>query len=218
MITTDQLYQQYGGTSIPSFDGDPKNNGQCEQWYLMVRTKRDGLPVVFGNAIDRWYTQEPQQYDYIPIAAGVYPKKDDYVVWGPGVGSSAGHIDVCAEDGTATGFVGYDSNWEDVPTLRTIQHDYSLGILGYVRVKGAVMGPTQTEVIDAFAQYGAGTPTAQQIKDYTSNPWTSLLNDLLVFVNDRLQASLVNEQKLTDQINNGTTGYVLLTTPVYTKK
>lgn len=80
------------------------------------------------------------------------------------------------------------------------------------------MGPTQTEVIDAFAQYGAGTPTAQQIKDYTSNPWTSLLNDLLVFVNDRLQASLVNEQKLTDQINNGTTGYVLLTTPVYTKK
>lgn len=137
-MTTDQLYQQYEGTSIPSFDGNPANNGQCEQWYLMVRTKRDGLGVVSGNAIDRWYDQEPE-YLYISFATGIYPRKDDYVVWGTGVGSQYGHIDVCAQDGNAGGFVGYDSNWGGSKILQTINHNYNFGILGYVRFKGGTM-------------------------------------------------------------------------------
>lgn len=151
MATTDSLYDEYKGESIPSFDGNPANDGQCEQWYLMVRTKRDGYPAVSGNAIDRWNTKETDKYDYIPFASGIYPKKDDYVVWGSGVGSKYGHIDVAAQDGTASGFVGYDSNWNDIPTLRTIQHNYQYGILGYVRRKGAIVD-ANGKVTDAGAR------------------------------------------------------------------
>lgn len=152
MPTTDELYQQYKGTSIPSFDGNSADNGQCEQWYLMVRTQRDGLGVISGNAIDRWYTQEPEYYDYIPFGLGVYPKKDDYVVWGTGVGSQYGHVDVCALDGSVTGFLGYDSNWGDVPILKTVTHNYGYGILGYVRIKeNAARGDDMT-VDDTLAR------------------------------------------------------------------
>lgn len=161
-MTTDVLYQEYEGESIPSFDGDSADAGQCEQWYLMVRTKRDGLSVISGNAIDRWYDQETEYYDYITYAPGVYPLKDDYVVWGSGVGSSAGHIDVCAVNGTSAGFTGYDSNWNDIPTLRTIQHNYEFGILGYVRRKEIDVPSTvgQTELDDLFPAF-FGYPPAQ---------------------------------------------------------
>lgn len=186
-MTTDELYQQYQGTSIPSFDGDSANNGQCEQWYLMVRTKRDGLPVVYGNAIDRWLQQEPDHYDYIPIAPGVYPKKDDYVVWGAGVGSSAGHIDVCAQDGNASGFLGYDSNWGDVPILKTIQHNYGFGILGYVRRKGSNMSDLVNGDIDNLLKDFGLTPTQA---DYNA---TKLSNkDLFYYLETRFKHAIVN--------------------------
>lgn len=139
------LYNQYQGTSIASFDGNPANNGQCEQWALMVRTKREGLPIRYGNAIDWWTDRgdDVNTYDYIAFAPGVYPQSGDYVVWGSGVGSSAGHIDLCAVSGTASGFTGYDSNWEDIPKLTIIQHNYEFGILGYIRLKGEDMADDQ---------------------------------------------------------------------------
>lgn len=147
------LYTEYQGTSIPSFDGDSANNGQCEQWALMVRTKRDGLPIRYGNAIDWWTDRgdDVNTYDYIAYAPGVYPQSGDYVVWGSGVGSSAGHIDLCAVSGTASGFTGYDSNWEDIPKLTTIQHNYEFGILGYIRLKGEDM-PDQQQISDLNAR------------------------------------------------------------------
>lgn len=140
-IPLENLYQQYKNTSIASFDGNSANNGQCVQWALMVRTKRDNLPVRYGNAIDWWLDRDndPEDYEYIAYSVGVYPKEGDYVVWGAGVGSSAGHIDLCAKDGNQQGFVGYDSNWEDKPTLQTVQHNYSFGVLGYIRLKENIM-------------------------------------------------------------------------------
>lgn len=172
METTDQLYQQYKGTSIPSFDGDSANNGQCEQWYLMLRTKRDGLPVISGNAIDRWYDQETDHYSYIPYTAGVYPVKDDYVVWGPAVGSNAGHIDVVAQNGTPIGFIGYDSNWSDSKILQTIQHNYEFGILGYIRVRENEMPISVDQLYELIRGITRREPTQAEVtnQNYLNNP------------------------------------------------
>lgn len=171
MPTTDELYQEYKGTSIPSFDGDKANNGQCEQWYLMCRTQRDGLGVVSGNAIDRWYYQEPQYYSYVTFAPGIYPHKDDYVVWGAAVGSKYGHIDVCAQDGGAGGFVGYDSNWGNSKVLQTITHNYDFGILGYIRNKGADMIETPDEAAEIIRGIFKREPTEGEIADLIGRDW-----------------------------------------------
>jgi|SRR6185312_4631469 len=176
------LYHQYQGTAIPSFDGNQKNNGQCVQWALMVRTKRDGLPVRYGNAIDWWTNRgsDVDHYDYIPHAFGIYPKTGDYVVWGAGVGSQFGHIDICAFDGNPVGFLGYDSNWLDIPKLTTVQHDYSLGILGYIRLKGQDMFNEGDRVNFNSREYGQDLGlhkelVSQQLsyKDAVAAAWSS---------------------------------------------
>lgn len=166
MSDLDELYQQNKGESIPSFDGDSANDGQCEQWALMVRTKRDGLPVRYGNAIDWWTNRgtDVNWYEYISYAPGVYTKAGDYVVWGAGVGSKAGHIDLCAKDGDANGFLGYDSNWGDIPKLTIVQHNYAFGILGYVRLKGVIMNNGD---VDNLYQSGWQRPaTADELKTW----------------------------------------------------
>lgn len=210
MASTDSLYAQYKGTSIPSFDGNPANNGQCEQWYLMVRTKRDGFPAISGNAIDRWNTKETDKYDYIPFVSGVYPKKDDYVVWGSGVGSNAGHIDVCAQDGNANGFLGYDSNWNDIPKLTTIQHNYQFGILGYVRRKGVNMAEISSalEVNQIWAANGVNrAPNQAEVTDAIGRQLSDYMAYFLQlpFVKDNLAKVLYYDQDIAAAAAQGTT-------------
>lgn len=136
-MTLQEAYNSNVGQSIPSPDGDPADAGQCVSWASYVLKNVYNHPYIYANAINWW--ENPgltDKFDFIPYTSGVYPKTGDFVVWGSGVGSQYGHIDLCATDGNASGFTGYDSNWEDIPKLTTIQHNYAYGILGYIRLKG----------------------------------------------------------------------------------
>lgn len=165
-MTLETLYNTWQGKSVPSPDGQVADAGQCVSWADAVLNQVYGQPYLYANAIDWW--QNPQLatvFDFIPYAPGIYPKAGDFVIWGTGVGSQYGHVDTCAQDGTASGFVGYDSNWEDTPILRTVQHNYAYGILGYIRFKGEDMKPVSEQVPDdttaqlLFQQLYGGNPT-----------------------------------------------------------
>lgn len=180
MAALEQLYNTYKGLTIPSFDGDPKNDGQCEAWALTVRTQRDNIPIRYGDAVDWWNNRgsDVNHYDYIPSALGVYPKAGDYVIWGAKVGNKAGHIDLAAHDGNSSGFLGYDSNWLDTPKLATVQHDYSLGILGYVRLKGQQMDyPTNGDLQTITNQCGWQKAAENKTSGAAVAMWTSGTNN-----------------------------------------
>jgi hypothetical protein len=203
-MTLDECYLKHRGTSVPSFDGNPADNGQCVAWALTVRTEVYELPVRYGNAINWWTTRgtDIDYFDYVPYTVGNYPKKGDFVVWGTEVGSQFGHIDSCAEDGNGSGFLGYDSNWSDVPVLKTIHHDYSLGVLGYIRLKEKRMNPNDGDVINLY-QYANGRPaTPEEIAVYTNKTWNApdglLYGKFVVdFLNMKKQLETANAQLVT---------------------
>lgn len=187
LATLEQLYQEYKGTPIASFDGNPANNGQCVQWALMVRTGRDGLPVRYGNAIDWWNNRgaDIEYYDYIPYAPGTAPEYGDYVVWGTGVGNVAGHIDLCAVAGDVNGFIGYDSNWGDDPILQAVKHTYVLNVLGFIRLKGGDTMNTNTPPVnrgDIFNMWRAGgmagDPSETYLSTWDGSDWKKFMYDI----------------------------------------
>lgn len=184
MTVLSQLYQRYQNTTISSFDANPANDGQCVQWALMVRTQRDDLPKRLGNAVDWWINRgtDIRYYDYIPYVIGTYPKAGDYVVWGNGVGSAAGHIDLCATDGDASGFTGYDSNWQDKPTLTTIRHNYLLGILGYIRIKEQGMNTPAVNEGDIANMWHVGgmpgDPDPKYVANWVGSDWKKFMYDI----------------------------------------
>lgn len=159
-MTLSQAFDQKAGTSIPSPDNLPQDAGQCVSWADYVLNNVYGFPYVYANAIDWW--KNPQlapDFNFIPFAPGVYPQAGDFVVWGSGVGSQYGHIDLCAIDGDESGFTGYDSNWGDLPTLREIQHNYAFGILGYIRL-GDVVNQEQYDQLLTILGLPSGTDFA----------------------------------------------------------
>lgn len=133
-MTLDQVYNKYQGQSV-SFDGIPANRGQCVQWVEFVHTEAYGHPPHYADA--RFWYEDPKEllqwYDKIPV--GTPPKKGDIVVWSGAIGGGYGHIDVCMQNGTASGFLGADSNWGGDKTVHLVQHNYS-NVLGYLRPKG----------------------------------------------------------------------------------
>lgn len=171
-MTLEQCYQTHEGESI-DFDGTGQNNGQCVQWADTVLTQVYAQTALYANAIDWWEnSQLDSAFDFIPYTEGIYPVYGDFVIWGSGVGSKYGHIDLAANDGDAGGFAGYDSNWEDIPTLRTIEHNYDYGILGYIRLKGVNMQPTENQIILAYKLAFGPTnpPTQEQITAQLGQP------------------------------------------------
>lgn len=144
-MTTDQLYSQYKGTSIPASltgDKDPSDNGQCFIWFDLVLNQRFNLPFFHADgAIDIWLTPGSlvNNFTLIPYSPNMQILKDDIVVYGAGVGSKFGHVSIAAQNGIGSNYVGYDSNWGDTAKLATINHNdkYNSAILGVLRLKGS---------------------------------------------------------------------------------
>lgn len=175
-MTLDQAFAQEAGTSIPSPDGLPQDAGQCVSWADYALKNVYGFPYLYANAINWWQNlQLAPDFDFI---SGGYPQTGDFVVWGAGVGSQYGHIDLCAVDGDASGFTGYDSNWEDLPTLREIQHNYEFGILGYIRRKGQDMVDDNITTLGYQIAFNRG-PQQGELDTWRGQPVTSLLESLL---------------------------------------
>ncbi len=166
-MTLDQCYQKYQGQSV-LVSADPSDRGQCVQWADIVLHEVYNEPIHYGNAID-WYNNPGellQNFDRISAASG-YPKKGDFVIWNQGVGSIYGHIDVCAEDGTPSGFKGYDSNWGGNKTVHAVQHTYN-SVLGYLRPKGKGQDMVTPEDLSVTAITIVGRDaTPQDVKDFS---------------------------------------------------
>lgn len=187
-MDVDQLFAQYQGQTIPASlvgDSDITDDGQCAVWAILVRTKVYGLPTRYGNAIDWWNSRgnDSQYFDYISFVPGTYPKTGDFVVWGTGVGSQFGHIDVCAQDGHSAGFVGFDSNWQDIPTLRQIQHDYGWEILGYIRRKateGEEPMVNEGDITNAFQLMTGASPRADDVAAWVGKDWKTFAYNCMI--------------------------------------
>lgn len=138
MMTLSEAYTENQGEPILVPGGGEGNAGQCEQWADYVLYNVDGKPYLYTPGAINWWqnpTLAAEGFTFIPFAQGVYPQVGDFVIYGTGVGSQYGHVSVCAENGNSSGFVGYDSNWEDSGVLQTITHDYTYDILGYIRLE-----------------------------------------------------------------------------------
>lgn len=193
-MTLTEAYNQNVGTSIASPDGNPADAGQCVSWADYVLKNVYNHAYLYANAIDWW--QNPglsDTFDFISYVSGVYPKTGDFVIWGSGVGSQYGHVDVCAVDGTSSGFTGYDSNWEDIPKLSTIQHNYEYGILGYIRLKS---NQGETDMVDdagarelltmstLLAQDGDAPdrqPTVQEVTNLIGRTYPDAMNQIMSY-------------------------------------
>lgn len=174
------------------FDGLAQDAGQCVQLVSFYLKDVLGAPVFYTNAIDWWL-----KFDGSPLVpnfdkANGPPKKGDLVIFGAGVGSVFGHIDICIQDGNPGGFLGFDSNWGGNKTAHKVQHNLQY-ILGNLRPKGGDM-PTEAEVRSVFKAYnavglspdgGPGVPSSKQVQDYTSSPWIRLVQDMLNYVEGR---------------------------------
>lgn len=160
MIDVQAVINKFGGQSL-SYDGIPANRGQCVQPIEFILTDRQvgyGLAPFWGNAIDWWNSFSgvlAANFDRIPISQDK-PKAGDFVVYNSGVGSIYGHIDFCIQDGNASGFVAYDSNWGKDLTFHRVQHNYN-AVIGSLRRKGQVVDdmvkPSEADVYSGFRQF-----------------------------------------------------------------
>lgn len=142
-------YNAYKGSSL-DVDGVPADAGQCVQWADTVLNRVYELPYFFApGAIDWWNSPSGSLDAFEEITDGSI-KVGDFVIYDQRVGSSFGHIDVAASDGSTKSYVGYDSNWGNVndpstglPILHTVTHNdqFNNYILGSLRLKGADMPP-----------------------------------------------------------------------------
>ena len=173
-MTLDQAYQQNKGTAILVPGGGSGNAGQCEQWADYVLFNVYGKPYLYTPGAINWWlnpTLEKEGFKFISIASGVYPLKGDFVVWGSGVGSQYGHIDLCSQDGDGAGFMGYDSNWGDSGILQEITHNYGFDILGYIRLEESMPQLQPGDIDKAIKGMLGRQPTAEELgnQDYANN-------------------------------------------------
>lgn len=147
-MTLDQEYQEYQGQSV-LVPGQPESNrGQCAQWSNYVLHDVYGQPYHYGNAIDWWNNPGDLENNFFKVATSNPVIKGDFVIYGAGVGSEFGHIDVAMENGTSADYLGADSNWGHDLTVHQVRHNdkYNQYILGYLRSKGDNMGINQNEL------------------------------------------------------------------------
>lgn len=140
-------YKKHEGTAIYFTGAGKGNNGQCVVATDSALKEVYGLPYVFTPAAKDFWNKFnsiavlKKNFTKVPYEAKSYPKKGWLVVYGEGVGSVYGHVDICGKDGDRNGYMAYDSNWDAVnyhdkngyPTLHQVQHPYANYILGYLR-------------------------------------------------------------------------------------
>ena len=147
-MTLGAWYQEFQGVSI-DIDGHPANAGQCVQAADSVLNLVYGFPYFFDPGAINWWNDTHgslDNFDKIPAPCAI--KKGDFVIYGTGVGSQYGHIDVAAADGSTQGYWGYDSNWGHNLTVHQVNHNdtYNQFILGVLRLKGETMTPDQQAI------------------------------------------------------------------------
>lgn len=184
-MTLDQSYQAHQGQAILIPGGGTGNNGQCAQWADTVLHEVYGLPYIYTPGAIDWYLKTEQlglSQKFDRVSDGSI-KKGDFVVYGTGVGSEFGHIDVAAQDGTFKDYVGYDSNWggkafynaQGFPILHTVHHNdsYNRFILGVLRLKGGTDMPLTAAQLDKLIKaFKHADPTSAELNDpnYKNNP------------------------------------------------
>jgi hypothetical protein len=123
---------------------DPPNgiDGQCvnaaSSWSMAM-----GGPELSGTtAWDIWSNFRSPFFQAIPVGPGFAIESEDIVFYYPnnaGAGTaSAGHVDIAADNITATGFRGADTDWNGSPLLQYVNHTLN-GVAGVFRHQGEVM-------------------------------------------------------------------------------
>jgi hypothetical protein len=121
---------------------NPSLAGQCFQWVDQVIHNVFGLPYFYASyAIDFW-TQPGWLLTYFDKITDGSIKAGDIVVYSGGINGGYGHVDVAAQDGSVSSYVGYDSNWNtlDLEQVTHNGHDNAF-ILGSLRLKSATPPP-----------------------------------------------------------------------------
>lgn len=151
-MTLEECYQQNEGQALLVPGGGAGNNGQCAQWADTVLHDVYGFPYVYTPGAIDWYLNAEQLglAQYFDRVSDGSIKKGDFVIYGTGVGSIYGHIDVAAADGSFSAYAGYDSNWggkafrnsQGYPILHIVNHSdsYNQYILGVLRLKSPGKG------------------------------------------------------------------------------
>lgn len=147
-MTLLECYKRNEGQAILIPGGGAGNNGQCAQWADTVLHDVYGYAYVYTPGAIDWYIDAEALglTRYFDRVSDGTIKTGDFVIFGSGVGSIYGHIDVAAQDGSFSSYVGYDSNWggkafynaQGYPVLHTVNHNdsYNQYILGVLRLKG----------------------------------------------------------------------------------
>lgn len=211
MTTLDQEFQRYKGQSLLVPGADKSLVGQCFMWFDFVLHDVDGLPYFYAPAaIDIWETPGVllQNFNQLRYAPNMLILKGDIVIYGAGVGTSAGHVSVAAQNGVGTNYIGYDSNWGDSKKLQQITHDdkFNQYILGILRFKGG-QGMDAEDVKEIYLASLHFTPLAKDItpwigkssKELTSSflksaQWLTQ-NDILLIEYPKVQAELAALQQ-----------------------
>lgn len=165
------------------YDGIPADTGQCVQpvSYYCVNVLDITPPLL--NAVDWWYKFATTpvligNFDQIPYNANSLPLAGDIVVFGPSASINSpiyGHIDICIQNGTAAGYIGFDSNWggdynsQGYPVAHQVAHTYN-DVLGFLRFNGG------SEMQDQLNQIQASLNSLYQIVNTLNVNMGNLIN------------------------------------------
>lgn len=127
---------------VLSFDGHPENAGQCVQAVCFYARDVLGLPVIYGNAADWWYSNKyDDRYVRIAYKPGAVIPPGAIVVWDRDLPNSGGYGHVAVMLGSAESgkFISIDSNWNG-KYLHYVTHDYRY-VKGYLIPRVAAVVP-----------------------------------------------------------------------------
>lgn len=187
----DQLIQNPPlGVNGQDVDIDKEFGAQC--WDIVeLYAELMGVPKEpwaiplgpLGYAYEAWTVWTPHMDKYfVKIPAG-QQVRGDANVYGIHPFGPEGHVNIDLGNGQV-----FEQNADPDGSPAHIATRATNYLLGSLRFKGANM-PTAQDVTTAFRNYGLPAPTPKQIADYTMNPWTTLLDDILKYVQDNFTMS-----------------------------
>lgn len=191
-MTLDYFHTVNLGKAV-TYDNNPENYGQCAQLMERKMFDVDGVtPPIYPGAADYYERGVP---GYTKIAKTTeLPKKGDLVYFQRSVDSvgNNGHVDICMVDGAASGYTGFDSNWDATtyfqiingvkyPAAHDVVHNYDL-VTGYLR-KEVPMPPdylmNSGDVDNGFAIFKK-TPTQADKDAWIGQPFKKFMYDKIV--------------------------------------
>lgn len=193
MIPLDQEYQKYQGQAVLAPGGGAGNNGQCEQWFDLVLHDVYGQPYFYSQAAYQIWTNPgvlTNNFDRIPYSPSMVIQKGDFVIYSQNIGEGNGHVDVAAQNGIGSNYVGYDSNWggkknsAGYPILWEVTHNdsYNQFIYGVLRFKETIMEKLDPNQLPLLLLLCWGNqPVTQADKDKINSlaDWQTQLNTIL---------------------------------------